>query len=170
LDLKYYVRNIRDFPQKGILFKDITPLLQSPKGFRLAVKKLAACIAPLKPDAITGIEARGFLFASPVAYCLGVSLIPVRKPGKLPLKTRTVSYDLEYGKDAVEVHTDAIKQGQRVVVVDDLLATGGTMSATVNLLEQIGAEIAGIAVVIELTELKGRDRVNGYDVFSLIKY
>ena len=170
MDLKYYVRNIRDFPKKGVLFKDITPLLLNSAAFCQVIKGLTDDITRLKPDAIVGIESRGFLFASPVAYDLGAPLIPARKPGKLPFNTFSASYNLEYGQDALEIHTDAIRKGQRVVVVDDLLATGGTMSAAVNLIESIGAEIVGLAVVIELTGLKGRARLHGYEVSSLIKY
>lgn len=170
MELKDYIRAIPDFPRPGILFRDITPLLKTPAAFKQAVDKLAERYASRDLDAIVGIEARGFLLASPLACQMGKPLIPVRKVGKLPFKTHRVTYALEYGSDAVEVHADAISRGQRVLIVDDLLATGGTMSAAARLVEQTGGQVAGLAVLIELADLNGRERLKGYDVFSLIKY
>lgn len=170
MELQEYIRDIPDFPHEGILFRDVTPLLKDAAAFRASVACMAEYCSRLNPDVVASIEARGFLFASPLAYCIGKPLIPIRKGGKLPFKTHTVSYTLEYGSDSVQVHTDAINQGQRVVIVDDLLATGGTMSAAVKLVEQAGGLVAGLAVLIELTELKGREMLKGYDTFSLIEY
>lgn len=170
MDLKNYIRDIPDFPRKGIIFKDITPLLKDPAAFGEAINRFARYYASRNVDAIVGIEARGFLLAAPLAYCMGKALIPVRKEGKLPYKTRRVTYALEYGKDAVELHTDAIIRGQRVLIVDDLLATGGTMAAAVRLVEETGGQVAGLAVLVELLGLKGRDCLQGHEVFSLVGY
>ncbi len=170
MDLSEYIRDIPDFPRPGILFKDITPLLAEPKALREAVDRLSELCAPLQIDAIVSIEARGFLFAAPLAYCIGKPLIPVRKKGKLPYETYSVTYDLEYGTDTVEVHTDAISDGHRVLIVDDLLATGGTMAAAAKLVERAGGTIAGLAVLAELTDLGGRDRLKDYKTFSLVKF
>ncbi|MDA0769952.1 MAG: adenine phosphoribosyltransferase [SAR202 cluster bacterium Casp-Chloro-G4] len=170
MDLTEYIRDVPDFPQPGILFKDITPLLSHPPALRQAIDQMGERCAALNPDTIVCIEARGFLFAAPMAYKLGVPLVPVRKRGKLPYQTHSVTYDLEYGSDTVEVHVDAISQGHRVVIVDDLLATGGTMAAAAKLVEQTGGEIAGLSVLIELGDLHGRDRLGGYEVISLIEY
>ena len=170
MDLRPYIRDIPDFPKPGILFKDITPLLKAPAAFREAIDALARRYAPREVDAIIGVDARGFLLAAPLAYRLGKPLVPVRKQGKLPFETVTVTYDLEYGTDAVEMHTDGISSGQRVLVVDDLLATGGTLAATARLVEEIGGRGEGLAVLVELTELNGRDRLQGYDLFSLITF
>ncbi len=169
MDLSQYIRDIPDFPRPGILFKDITPLLAEPKALREAVDRLSILCEPLKVDTIVSIEARGFLFAAPLAYCMGKPLVPVRKKGKLPYDTYSVTYDLEYGTDTVEVHTDAISNGHRVLIVDDLLATGGTMAAAAKLVERTGGTIAGLAVLVELTDLRGRERLEGYDTFSLVK-
>ena len=169
MDLKRYIRDIPDFPKPGILFRDITPLLKEPAAFRQAVDALARRYGPQDVDVVIGIESRGFLLAAPLAYRLGKMLVPVRKVGKLPFETHRVAYALEYGSDAVEVHTDAISNGQRVLVVDDLLATGGTMAAAARLVERAGGEVAGLAVLVELTELSGRKRLRGYDLFSLIE-
>ena len=169
MDLKRYIRDIPDFPKPGILFRDITPLLKEPVAFRQAVDALAHRYGPQDVDVVIGIESRGFLLAAPLAYRLGKMLVPVRKVGKLPFETHRVAYALEYGSDAVEVHTDAISNGQRVLVVDDLLATGGTMAAAARLVERAGGEVAGLAVLVELTELSGRKRLRGYDLFSLIE-
>ena len=169
LDLRDYIRNIPDFPTPGILFRDITPLLKSPEAFRRAVDLLANRYRDARLDVIAGIESRGFLFATPLSYELGVPMVPVRKQGKLPAQTHAVSYDLEYGSDAVEIHVDAVSRGDRVLILDDLLATGGTMEATSRLISQCGGEIAGVAVVVELTELDGRKALNDYDVYSLLK-
>lgn len=170
VELKDYIRTIPDFPRPGILFRDITPLLKTPAAFKQAVDRLVEHYATRDLDAIVGIEARGFLLASPLAYQMRKPLIPVRKVGKLPFKTHRVTYALEYGSDAVEVHADAISRGQRVLIVDDLLATGGTMSAAARLVEETGGRVAGLAALIELADLKGRERLKGYDVLSLITY
>ncbi len=170
MDLKGYVRDIPDFPVEGILFRDITPLLAVPAAFMHAVDSLADRFPRDQVDVVLGIESRGFLFAAPIAYRLGAALVPARKEGGLPFRTNRVSYTLEYGESSLEVHTDALARGHRVLIVDDLLATGGTMAAAVRLVEQAGGEVAGIAVLIELSDLDGRARLRGYDVASLITY
>lgn len=170
MDVKAHIRDIPDFPQPGILFRDITPLLQSPDAFADVIDRLAERYADQEIGAIVGIEARGFLFAAPLALRLGKPFVPVRKEGKLPFRTIKVNYSLEYGQSAVEVHTDAIDEGQRVLILDDLLATGGTLAATAKLIEKTGGVVAGVAVVIELSDLKGRDVLEGYDVLSLVTY
>ena len=170
LRLENWVRDVPDFPQKGVLFKDITPLLQDGAAFRAAVERLAAHYAGAGIQAVAGVESRGFIFGAPLAYLLNCGFVPVRKFGKLPSKTVTVEYALEYGTNVVEMHTDAIKPGQRVLIVDDLLATGGTVSAAMELVEKLGGHIAGIAFLVELTFLKGREHFKGHDVFALIKY
>ena len=168
--LEDWVRDIPDFPQKGILFKDITPLLQDGAAFRASLERLAAHYAGSGIETVIGVESRGFIFGAPLAYMLHCGFVPVRKFGKLPFKTVTVEYALEYGTNVVEIHTDAIRPGQRVLIVDDLLATGGTVSATMELVEKLGGHIAGIAFLVELTFLKGREHLKGHDVFALIKY
>ena len=170
MDLKSFVRDVPDFPSPGVLFRDITPLLKDPIAFRKAIDQFVEHWSPRNIDAVVGVDARGFLFAAPLAYRLRKPLIPVRKEGKLPFETHTVTYALEYGSDAVEVHTDALAGGQRVLIVDDLLATGGTLAAATKLVERTGGQVAGLAVLIELTDLKGRDRLEGYDVHALITY
>lgn len=170
MDLKQYIRDIPDFPKPGILFKDITPLLGEPKALKYAVDQIALMCSPHDVDTIVSIESRGFLFAAPLAYSICKPLIPVRKKGKLPYKTHSVTYDLEYGTDTVEVHTDAISKGQNVIILDDLLATGGTMAAAAELVEQTGGKVVGLAVLVELTDLNGRERLKDYNVISLIKY
>ncbi len=170
MELKHHIRDIPDFPQPGILFRDITPLLHNPDAFGEAMNQLAEASARLDFDAVAGIEARGFLFAAPLAVSLGKPLIPIRKEGKLPGTTHATTYELEYGQSVVEVHSDAIASGHRVLVIDDLLATGGTMSASTHLVERSGGEVAGVAVLIELQELGGRQALEGYDVVSLIQY
>jgi|SRR5579859_5388915 adenine phosphoribosyltransferase len=170
LNLESWIRDVPDFPQKGILFKDITPLLQDGKAFRASIDRLAAHYAGAGIEAVIGVESRGFIFGAPLAYQLNCGFVPVRKFGKLPAKTVNVEYALEYGTNVVEVHTDAIKPGQRVLIVDDLLATGGTVMAAIELVEKLGGHIAGIAFLVELTFLKGREQLQGYDVFALIKY
>ncbi len=169
MDLSRYIRDIPDFPSPGIVFKDITPLLKDTAAFQRTVDVLAEYTGHLNIDAIAGIDARGFLFAAPLTYRLGKPLVPIRKEGKLPFDTHRLTYSLEYGQDAVEMHTDAIERGQRVVIVDDVLATGGTMKAAARLVEQVGGEVAGLAVLLELTELKGADRLKDYDFLSLVK-
>lgn len=160
MDLKDHIRSIPDFPKPGILFYDISPLLAHPKAWREAVKRLAEVVRPEKPDLLVGIESRGFLTAAPLAFELGCGFLMLRKKGKLPGKTIPHTYDLEYGQDTIEIQADAITPGQRVVVMDDLLATGGTMEASINLLRQVGADVRSVACIIELTFLKGRDRLD----------
>ncbi len=166
MDLAKYIRDVPDFPKPGILFKDITPLLGDPAAFGVAVDRFAERYADEPIDVIASIEARGFLFAAPLAVKLGKPLVPLRKPGKLPWDTLSITYALEYGEDAIEMHADAILPGQRALIVDDVLATGGTVSAAVRLAERAGAEVAGLAFLIELEGLRGRDRLRGYDLFS----
>jgi adenine phosphoribosyltransferase len=168
--LKQLIRTVPDFPKPGILFYDITTLLKEPAGFAQLIDAFAAHYIGKDIDVVLGTEARGFIFAPAIAYRLNAGFVPVRKPKKLPAETVKVSYDLEYGSDSLEIHRDAIQRGQRVLLVDDLLATGGTMAATVQLVEQLGGEIAGIAFAIELDFLKGRNKLAGYDVFSLLHY
>jgi adenine phosphoribosyltransferase len=169
-DLKKLIREVPDFPKKGILFYDITTLLKDKAGFRKVIDTLTEQIRPLQPDAVLGIEARGFIFAPALAYNLSVGFVPVRKPNKLPAEAERISYELEYGMDTLEMHKDAVKPGMRVVIADDLLATGGTSLASVRLVEKLGGKVAAITFVIELEALKGRDRLTGYNVVSLLKY
>ena len=168
--LKTAVRDIPDFPIKGILFKDITPILQDPKLFRLAVDTIADRHQGKKLKGVVGIDARGFIFAGAVAYKLGIGFIPVRKKGKLPYKTVVTSYTLEYGSETSEMHVDALAKGDNVIIVDDLLATGGTAMAAATLVKKLGGNIAEIDFLIELAFLKGRDRLKDYNVFSAIQY
>src|SRR5215217_3092341 len=161
--LKALIRDIPDFPKKGILFRDITPLLASASGLGLAVELLANPFRGKNVDLVTGAESRGFIFGTAVACCLSAGFVLVRKPGKLPFKRVSKSYDLEYGKDTLEMHADAIVKGQRVLIVDDLLATGGTMKACVDLVKHLGGEVAGVAVMIELEFLKGRAKIPGIE-------
>ena len=169
-DLKSSIRNVPDFPKPGIGFKDITTLLIDGLAFREAVDLLAERFRNQEIKKVVGIESRGFVFGSVIAYKWGVGFVPVRKPGKLPAETISEEYDLEYGTDSLEIHRDAITPGEKVLIVDDLLATGGTAQATVNLINRLGGEIAGIAFLIELSFLNGRQKLNGYDVFSLMEY
>jgi len=164
------IRDVPDFPRPGILFKDITPLLADPLAFHAATEALAAPYHDSRIDLVVGIEARGFIFGTPVAKLLDVGFVPIRKPGKLPWETRSVSYDLEYGRDALEIHADAVTEGQRVLVVDDLLATGGTSRAACDLLAGMGTEIIEVAVLIELEFLKGRARLAPFEVRSVLKF
>ncbi len=168
--LKDKIRVIPDFPEPGIRFKDITTLLKDGEAFKQTIDLLADKCREMKIDLVVGPEARGFLIGAPLAYALGVGFVPVRKVGKLPYDTIEGAYDLEYGKDKVEIHVDAIEKGQRVVVVDDLLATGGTINTTLELVKKLGGEIACIAFLIELTYLPGRKQLSEYDVVSLIKF
>lgn len=168
--LKDKIRDVPDFPKKGIIFKDITTLLKDGTTFKEAVDKLAARVEGKRIDQVISVEARGFIFGSALAYKLGAGMIPVRKKGKLPYKTYEVTYDLEYGQDTLTIHQDAIKKGEKVLIVDDLLATGGTTRATIDLVKKMGGEIADIIFLIELEFLKGREKLSGYPVFSLIKY
>jgi adenine phosphoribosyltransferase len=168
--LEAKIRDVPDFPEPGIVFKDIMPLLADPATLREAVDLLAAWIEPRKPDLILGAEARGFILGAALAYKLGCGFIAARRPGKLPWKTVSATYALEYGENALELHADAIAPGARVLVHDDLLATGGTAAAICDLVEQLGGEIVGLAFVIELTFLEGRKHLERYDVHSLITY
>ncbi|KHE90255.1 MAG: adenine phosphoribosyltransferase [Candidatus Scalindua brodae] len=168
--LKELVREIPDFPKKGISFKDITPLLHNPASLKEIVDKLSERYANQKVDVIVGAEARGFLFGPAVAINLNVGFVPVRKPGKLPYETSSVTYDLEYGTDTLEIHKDAVKAGDNVLMMDDLLATGGTMIASCELVESLGGKIAGCAFLIELGFLNGKEKLSKYDIFSLIQY
>ena len=164
------IRDVPDFPKKGILFKDITPVLSDIDTLRASVKEMAAPFVDLRIDVVVGIESRGFIFGAPIADVLNCSFVPVRKPGKLPWKTESVSYELEYGTDALEIHKDAIAEGQNVLIVDDLLATGGTAEATCKLVSKLGGNIKGLSVLIELEDLNGRKRLNQYNVHSLVQY
>ncbi|MBE3558038.1 MAG: adenine phosphoribosyltransferase [Ktedonobacteraceae bacterium] len=170
LRLEDRIRDIPDFPQPGVMFKDITPLLQDAAAFRSAIERIAAHYAGAGIQAVVGVESRGFIFGAPLAYLLNCGFVPVRKFGKLPSRTVSVEYALEYGTNVVEMHTDGIKAGERVLIVDDLLATGGTVAAAMELVEKLGGHIAGIAFLVELTYLKGRRHLKGHDVFALIKY
>lgn len=170
MELKSFIRDIPDFPEPGILFRDITPLLQNPVAFASAVNQLREHFNSSGFDVIVPVESRGFLFGAPMAYQMGKPLVPVRKPGKLPSATYSTEYHLEYGSNAMEIHVDGINPGQRVLILDDLLATGGTLAATARLVEKAGGIIAGIGVVIELTGLDGRTQLKGYDLFSLVQY
>lgn len=168
-ELKSYVRDIPDFPKKGIIFKDITTLLKDKAALKDTVERIADKFKTEKVDYVLSVEARGFIFGAAVAYKLGAGLIPVRKKGKLPHKTHAITYDLEYGKDTLEIHQDAFKSGDRILIVDDLLATGGTVAAVSKLVEKMGGNIVGIAFVIELLPLKGREKLKGYPIISLIQ-
>jgi len=170
LNLADFIRDIPDFPKPGIIFKDITPLLADPPAFREAMRLLTAHYEGQPFDAVAAAEARGFLFASPLALTLDKPLIPLRKPGKLPYQTHSFRYELEYGTAELQVHTDAIVAGHRVLLVDDLLATGGTMEASCKLIEKAGGSVAGCAFLVELTFLGGRQRLKQHEVFSLIQY
>ena len=164
------IRDVPDFPKKGILFKDITPVLSDIDTLRASIKEMAAPFVDYRIDVVVGIESRGFIFGAPIADILNCSFIPVRKPGKLPWKTESVSYELEYGTDALEIHKDAIAERQSVLIVDDLLATGGTAEATCKLVSKLGGNIKGLSVLIELEDLNGRKRLNQYNVHSLVQY
>jgi adenine phosphoribosyltransferase len=169
-NLKALIREVPDFPKPGINFYDITTLLKHPQGLRRTIDALAAEFEGEKVDTVIGIEARGFIFAPALAYHLGAGFVPVRKPRKLPAECVSVSYDLEYGQDTLEIHRDAVVQGHRVLIADDLLATGGTARAVIDLVEGLGGEVAGLVFVVELEFLPGRKKLEGYDVRSLIKY
>lgn len=169
MDLKDHIRGIPDFPKPGILFYDISTLLAEPRAWRHTVYQMASHLTPLEPDVLAGIESRGFLVAAPMALTLGCGFTMVRKPGKLPGETVSYSYDLEYGSDTIAVQKDAVQPGQRVVILDDLLATGGTMAASINLFRQLGADVVGAACIIELTFLNGREKLD-VPFFSLVQY
>jgi len=168
--LKALIREVPDFPKKGILFYDITTLLKDKLGLATLIDALAEYYQAKQVDLVLGMEARGFIFGPALAYRLNAGFVPVRKPGKLPAETSKVSYDLEYGSNTLEIHKDAIEKGQRVIIVDDLLATGGTAEATAKLAKSLGAEIAGLGFVVELDFLNGKDKLKAYDVFSLLHY
>src|SRR2546430_4685111 len=169
-DLKKMIREVPDFPKKGILFYDITTLLKDKSSFRKLIDALTEQIRPHRPDVVIGIEARGFIFAPALAYHLGAGFVPVRKPNKLPAEAERITYELEYGMDTLEMHKDAVKPGMRVLIADDLLATGGTSLATVRLVEKLGGTVAALSFVIELEALKGRERLKGYEIGSLLQY
>lgn len=170
MEFKDIIRVVPDFPQPGISFKDITTLLKDGAAYRAAIDEMKALVSHLQIDIIAGPEARGFVVGAPLAYALGVGFVPIRKSGKLPYETIEVGYDLEYGKDKLAVHTDAIQPGQKVLIADDLLATGGTISTSVNLIEQLGGVVVGAAFLIELQQLAGRNKLSGFEVFSLLQY
>lgn len=170
MDLKKYIAEVPDFPKKDILFKDITPLMLKGEAYQFAAHAFTAYAKEKKATLIVGPEARGFIFGCPVAVDLGIGFAPVRKPNKLPRETVSVSYDLEYGSNTLCLHKDAVKPGDRVIVIDDLLATGGTMEATVELVEKLGGEVVGLAFLIELLELEGRKNLSNYDILTLISY
>jgi adenine phosphoribosyltransferase len=170
MDVKKLIRDVPGFPKPGIVFKDITTLTKDPRGFRETVDAIADRYRGSRIDAVVGIESRGFIFGAAVAHRLGVGFVPARKPGKLPAETVRAEYALEYGTDAVEIHKDGIGKGQRVLIVDDLLATGGTAAATAGLVEKLGGTVVAIAFVVDLTFLGGREKLAGRDVFALVQY
>ena len=170
MDLKKYIADIPDFPEKGILFRDITPLLADKDAFKESIRQLSEFAKEKNVDVVVGPESRGFIFGCPVAYELGCGFVPVRKPGKLPREVVSQSYDLEYGHNEIQMHADSIQPGQNVLIVDDLLATGGTVDATVQLVQKMGGNVVGIAFLIELEALKGREVLKDYDICSLLKY
>ena len=170
MDLKAFIRDIPDFPEPGILFRDITPLLRSPQAFSHVIQRLSDRVRQEEFDTIVAIESRGFLFGAPLAYQLGKPIVPVRKPGKLPAATYSTEYTLEYGQNTMEMHQDGVHAGERVLVVDDLLATGGSLAAAANLVEMSGGVVRAMVVVVELTGLSGRDSLGAYDVVSLVEY
>ena len=170
MELKNYIASIPDFPKEGILFRDMTPLLQNNEALTYALDKMAEFAKELNADVIVGPEARGFIFGTPVAYKLNIGFVPVRKPGKLPRKTVEFKYDLEYGTNTSCIHEPAIKKGQKVVIIDDLLATGGTVEAAVKLIEKLGGTVVGLAFLMELDDLNGREKLKGYKVESLLHY
>ncbi len=170
MNLKDYIASIQDFPKEGILFRDITPLLNDPKAYKQTVDTLAEFAKNAGAEVILGPESRGFMFGCPVAIEIGAGFVPVRKPGKLPRATISEKYDLEYGSNELQIHEDAIKPGQKVVIVDDLLATGGTVAATIKMVERLGGEVVGCAFVIELADLNGKELLKDYNVFTLLQY
>ncbi|NLC67068.1 MAG: adenine phosphoribosyltransferase [Clostridium sp.] len=170
MNFKEKIAIIEDFPVEGISFKDITPLIGDGETFKAVINFLKDKIEKLNVDYIAGPEARGFIFGVPLAYALGIGFVPIRKAGKLPQEVESVTYDLEYGTDTLEIHKNAFKEGNRVALIDDLLATGGTISSCAKLIEKAGGEIVSVDFIVELEDLKGRDKLKGYDVFSLIKF
>ena len=169
-EVEKYIRSIKDFPEEGIIFRDITTVIQDPKGLKLAVDAMVDKVKNLDFDVVVGLEARGFIFGMPIAYLLGKSFVLVRKKGKLPCETISESYDLEYGKAEIEIHTDSIKPEQKVVLVDDLIATGGTIEAAIKLIERLGGEVVDCLFLVELAGLKGRERLSNYNVDSVVAY
>ena len=169
-EVEKYIRSIKDFPKEGIIFRDITTVIQDPKGLKLVVDAMVDKVKNLDFDVVVGLEARGFIFGMPIAYLLGKSFVLVRKKGKLPCETISESYDLEYGKAEIEIHTDSIKPGQKVVLVDDLIATGGTIEAAIKLIERLGGEVVDCLFLVELAGLKGRERLSNYNVDSVVAY
>ena len=169
-NLESFIRDVPDFPKAGILFRDITPLLANAEAFAIAVEAMAQPVLTLQPTHVLGLESRGFIFGSALAQKLGVGFVPARKPGKLPMPTHSEPYGLEYGTDALEIHTDAFKAGDRVLIVDDVMATGGTAAAAQRLVQQTGAQAVALTVFIELTSLPGREKVEGLPVFSVLRY
>jgi len=169
-ELKKYIREVPDFPKPGVLYYDITTLLQDPHALRISVDQFVWMFSQKKVDKVVGMESRGFIFGPIVAYNLNAGFVPVRKPGKLPAESRALSYDLEYGTDSLEIHEDAIEEGERVLIVDDLVATGGTAHATTQLVEAVGGEVIGLGFLLELTFLDPRSKLRGYEVESLIHY
>ncbi len=170
MNIESKIREIKDFPNEGVIYRDVTTLLNDGVAFKSAIDQMADLIKDVEYDIVVGPESRGFIFGTPLAYAASKGFVPVRKPGKLPYKTIRFEYELEYGSDILEIHIDAIKPGQKVVIADDLIATGGTLKSTIKLIEQLGGEVVGICTLIELTYLEGRKKLDGYDVFSLIKY
>ena len=170
MDLKQHIRSVPDFPKQGILFYDITTLLRDPQGFRMTVEMLSTPYQDQGIDAVVGIESRGFILGAAVAERIGAGFVPIRKPGKLPAKSLKETYDLEYGKDAIEIHEDAIDKGQRVLIVDDVLATGGTASAAAQLVRKLGGDLHGLAFLIELLFLNGKSRLPNEKIFSVLQY
>jgi adenine phosphoribosyltransferase len=170
IDLRQYIRGVPDWPKEGILFRDITPLLADPKAFSAAVDALCAGFSQTDIDYVAAVEARGFIFGAAVSEKLGAGFVPIRKKGKLPAATESITYDLEYGTDTLEVHSDAVTSGAHVLMVDDLLATGGTMAAACRLIEKIGGQVAGIVFLVELADLRGRQKLAGYKMTSVISY
>ena len=168
--IEEYLRSINDFPEEGIIFRDVTSVLQDADGLHLAIDSMQDLVKDIDFDVVVGPESRGFIFGVPIAYNLNKAFVPVRKKGKLPCETISMDYDLEYGKATIEMHKDSIKPGQKVVIIDDLIATGGTIEAIIKLVEQLGGEVAGICFLMELQGLNGRDKLDGYRVESVIKY
>jgi adenine phosphoribosyltransferase len=170
MDIKNYIRTIPDFPKEGIMFRDVTTVMQSAEGFKLAIDMLSKALEGVDFDVIAGIESRGFLFGAPLAYNLGKPFVLIRKKGKLPFETISQEYALEYGSAEVEIHTDSIKAGDRVVIVDDLIATGGSMKAAIKLVERLSGKVEKLLFLIELTDLKGREALEGYEVYSACQF
>ncbi len=170
MKLENYIAEVKDFPKEGILFKDITPLLQNGEAFSESVRLIKEFAVKQGATVVVGPESRGFIFGCPVANDLKIGFVPIRKPGKLPRECIEESYDLEYGSNTLSIHKDAIKKGEKVIIVDDLLATGGTVKAAVNLIKKLGAEVVGVACLIELLDLKGRELLNDVEVFTILKY